>query len=358
MNEQNQISAKQLGIYIIGAQVGVGIIFVPQKLAQNSGHDGWISLIFGGIISICAAILIMLLLQRYRDQSIFQINRLLFGKIAAVAINFLLLLYLFYLAFMGLRAFAEYILLIQADQLSLLAVSILIIAPTVYLTAKGLAAICNFSYYLVFFLGMVVVLAGLVYPLHWNFLLPVGASGLPPLIKDIPICSNSYLGFELVVFLYPMVKDKRRALFWVVTANLISMFFFVLVFVLEAGLFGEEMLKKTIAPLFQLPQFIRFGIKERMDMLFSLLWFPFLESTLRAYFYACYSGSVNLFGIKKIKIFLAIFTIVFILINLIPKNLNQFFKLADLINYSGTGVISFLLVCYGLSFFLERLEKT
>jgi hypothetical protein len=155
-----------------------------------------------------------------------------------------------------------------------------------------------------------------------------------------------------------MVKDKRRTLFWVVAANLISMFFFVLVFILDAGMFGEEMLKKTIAPLFQLPQFIKFGSKERLDMLFSLLWFPFLESTLRAYFYACFSGSVILFGIKKNKIFLAVFTIVFIVTNLIPKNLNHFFKLTDFINYSGMGVISFLLVCYGLSFFLERLKKT
>jgi spore germination protein BB len=357
VNEQSQISSKQLGIYILGAQIGLGIIFNPPQIAQSTGHDGWISFILGGIVSTGIIILVMLFLRRYRDKSVYQINRLLFGKAAGTVINIFLVFYLFYLTFMALRHFAECILITQAGHISLLAVSILITMPTIYLTTKGLPVICNFTYSILFFLSLSILLIGFVAPFHWSFLLPVGASGLAPIIRVLPTCTIGFIGFELVAFLYPLVKDKQRALFWVVTANLTTMLYYVFVFILNTGLLGEQMLKKTLIPFFQLPQFIRFGLMERMDLLFSLFWFPFLESTFRSYFYASYAGIVNLVGIKRTNASLLVFSIGVVLFNLVPENFNQTLKFAELITYSGAGVIGILLVSYGISFFKESLKK-
>ena len=91
MEDRNQITAKQLGVFILSAQVGLGVIGLPSDLAKAVGHDGWISILSAGLLSTLVTIILIALLRRYSNQSIFEINRYLFGNILGQTINILLI---------------------------------------------------------------------------------------------------------------------------------------------------------------------------------------------------------------------------------------------------------------------------
>ena len=80
MDNKQQINSMQLMALTISGQIGIGSLFLPNTLAQKDGHDGWISTLLAGIICTIITILIMLLLRKYSDKTIFGINLLLYGN--------------------------------------------------------------------------------------------------------------------------------------------------------------------------------------------------------------------------------------------------------------------------------------
>jgi spore germination protein (amino acid permease) len=355
MNSTNRITSKQLALFILAAQIGAGMIILPYHLVYETGHDGWLSLLLTGILSTIAIVPIMLLLRRYHDKSIYQINPQLFGHWIGKALNFSLLLYLIFLTIVGIRLFAEFIRLFQLEQIPPLMINLLIIVPTVYLTRYGLKPVARFSAFLLVILTIFLLSAWLVKSdIRLSFLEPVGVVGWGPILKNIPICFISFIGFELTAFVYPAVTDRDQALKWVIIANLVATFFFVALFLVTTGLFGEELLKRMVSPLFSLSRYIKISLVERIDLISFLLWFPLAESSFRSYFFSAYDGFRSFFRIENRSYILLLFTVALVLLSGIPADLNQVLQLMKLVNFTGIAVITFLIVCYGFSFLNRR----
>lgn len=351
MSQNDQISTIHLGLFVLAGQIGLGNIALPVILAQRVGHDGWIPILIAGLLSLGITCLIILFLKRYRDRTIYEINRFLFGKWLGQLLNFLLLAYLLFLTGVGLRLFTEYIRLFHLAQIPPLIVTALIALPTIVLTQKGFWAIGRFSYFMIVILIASLLLAfTLLKNFHLSFLLPVGTTNWKMLSATIPIVFYAYIGLELPVFIYPAVKERSQTMRWVVIANVISLLFFELIYVFSVGIFGETMLKMTVAPIFSLSRYIQIQLIERVDLFFFLLWFPLLEATFRVYFAIAYDGTVKLFKFKKTNLSLALFTVVMVFCSLIPSNFNHVFRLERIVNYLGLAVIVYLMVCFLFSF--------
>ena len=258
MEDRNQITAKQLGVFILSAQVGLGVIGLPSDLAKAIGHDGWISILSAGLLSTLVTIILIALLRRYSNQSIFEINRHLFGNILGQTINILLILYLSFSMVAAFRYFTEFIKLFTMEATPEIILALLIIAPTVYLSWYGLKPVARFSQIIFFILFFVLVLSLLtIKKVRLTFLMPVGAADLTTLGQSIIPATLAFIGLELTVFLYPYIKDKENTLKWVVSANLCTMVFIAIIFVVTTGLFGENLLKMQVAPLFNLARYYR-----------------------------------------------------------------------------------------------------
>lgn len=355
MESRNQITAKQLGVFVLSSQVGLGIITLPSTLAQEVGHDGWISILSAGFISTIVLVLMMSLLRRYADQSIFEINRHLFGKFLGQTFNYILLLYLCFLMVAGFRYFTEFVKLFTLEVTPGLAIGLLIIIPTAYLTWYGLKPLVRFANIISIILFFILVLAFLVLNrIRLTFLMPVGSTDLTSLTKSISPTLLSFIGLELVAFIYPYVTDKKNALKWVVVANLSATIFYIIIFLVTTGLFGENLLKSQIAPLFNLSRYYRMPFIGRVDLFFILLWLPLLEGTFRAYFFTTYNSMGRLFPFKNQKVFFGIFIALTLLLSRIPADLLQTFQLADIVVILGITAFGFLILCYFLSFINKR----
>jgi spore germination protein (amino acid permease) len=347
MKSRDRITSKDAAVYIMSAQIGLGIVTLPRILAGEVGHDGWISLFITGILTSIILVFVMLLLRRYSNKSIIEINPLLFGKWVGALINIILALYLCYGTIMAIRFFTELTVLFTLQLIPQFLLSFLIILPTVYLIWQGFKPLCWFSYIIVFLIGGFALIVPLIHDsIHLTFLMPVGGAGIGPLLKSIPNAVFAFVGLELIAFIYPKVTDREKTITWIIGANLISMVFFILIFGVTAGLFGENFLKLITVPIFNIPRIFKIPVLERVDLYFILLWFPFLESTLRAYFSSAFDNLTRIFKIRNRGIFLLVFSIIVVILSRIPANLNQLEKYLEIIGYSGMIIFIYLVFCF------------
>ncbi len=215
--------------------------------------------------------------------------------------------------------------------------------------------VARFSYILLFVLFAILLLGLLLWKrIRLTFLLPVGETEIPVLVKSILPTFLTFIGFELVVFLYPYLRDPQNALKWVVAANLCTMFFFLLTFLICLGIFGENHLKTQIAPIFNLSRYYRIPFIGRVDLYFILIWYPFLESTFRSYFFTAYHSLHRLYPSFNPKILFGCFLLLTVILSRLPKDFLQATQVTYIVNIGGITVIVFLSLCYLYSFFKKK----
>lgn len=354
-DKKHNITSKQMMSFIVSAQVGFGIITLPSTLAVSVGHDGWISVLFTGIVCIFAVYFFMLFLDRYREKSIFQINIFLYGKLLGMTVNIFLFLYFCFATSVASRLLLELIKITVLRLTPTFAISIVLFIPTLYMVTMGLKVLARFST-LLFFPYMAVIIFYLSIYRHTNitFIMPVGLAGIPLILKGMFLSGFSYLGFELVTVIYPYVTDKDKATKYAVLANIFTTLFFTLLVFLLTILAGEEKLKMSSFPLFHYTTSIKIPIFERADLFFIVLWFPVMGSAVRTYYFSAYHFLDVAFKIKNKKFPIVIFYLCIVLIGKIPKDLIQVYDFANKLGAWGIGVISYLIVSFLFSFVNKR----
>lgn len=347
VERKHMITSNQLRTFVISAQVGIGILVLPSKLAGDTGHDGWISIVLAGIISISAAIIIVKLLQLYNDKSIYEINKVIFGVYVGNTINYLILFYLLFATAIGIRIFASVINITILRLTPPIILSIYVLIPTLYLMWYGLKPICRFAnlIYLIMFIIIIFFLLISKY-LRLTLLLPVGDAGLYQIIKGVFPSMFALLGFELTAIIYPNITDKNRVLKNVIWANVISVIYILLNVLVITSLFSETMTSNLVFPFFTLARSYKAPIFERIDMYFIALWFPAMAISLRAYFFSTHYSINKIFNIKKTTLSLIILTICSVLLSRIPKDFNEVNTYSDILNIIGLGFITYIIICY------------
>lgn len=354
-NDRNNITSNQAMTFILTAQVGVGILSLPASLAKAVGHDGWICVIAANFISIIAGILITFFLKRYPNKSILEINRLLYGKHIGTFNNYVLVLYTYLLPAYVLREFSELVKIAILRNTPAIILSFFIMIPSVYLVWYGLKNVCRYGSLFYFSITTMMILLILVGKnVRLTLLQPVGEAGLKTIIKGTGTVTFSFLGYELISFIYPNVMDKNKITKSTVAAIFLSGFFYTSVVIVSTGIFGENRLKFMVFPLFSLARTYRSKLFERVDLFFISLWMPVMAGAIRASYYCAYYSSYKLLNIKNKKVLITLCTIIIVLISRIPKDQIQISNFEKIVSIYGIAVIVFLLVSYAFSFINKR----
>lgn len=355
MGKEHNISSKQAMILILASQVGTGILSLPAQLAKNTGHDGWISVVLSGIVSMLATVIIVLLLLRYSNKSIFNIMELLYGRFLGKVFSLIIILYLLIISILTFRIFIVVVRITVLRLTNPVVLSFFAIIPTVYLTWYGLKAVCKYSYMIIIIMGGIIILClSVSNNFTISYMQPIAAEGVKPILNSMTTAIYSFLGFEIVAIIYPYITDKKNTMKYSVLATTVTMLFFTFIVVITTGVFGENMLKHLVFPLYNLSRIFKFSFVDRLDLFFIILWLPAMAGTSRIYLASSYYSFCNMFNIKNKPVTLTIYTIMIILIGRIPKNLNELYKYSGYVSIAGLSLISFLLISYIFSFINRR----
>lgn len=354
-NKHNEITSRQLMNFIIGAQIGIGALSLPSDLISKCGHDGWIAVILFGAIITGAIIVIILLLQRYDNQSIYGINKLLYGELIGGVFNILIILYLWYASCLFLRTHINIIKIIILRLTPPIILTFFIIIPTYYLVWYGSKYVARFTGLIWISIGFCLIMFILVHKsLRITFLMPVGVCGVKGIIDSFEECMYAFIGYELIAIIYPEITDKDKAMKYMMIANITSIMFYVIMVFVCTSFFGSEMLKYSLFPMIRLSRAYRAPIIERIDLIFVTFWFPAMAMATRAYFSACYYSINKLFNLEKRPITLISFTVITIFLSRVPRSASQIYFYNRIMVIGGTVFTGFLIISYIFSFINNR----
>lgn len=355
MQGSNSIKPIQLALVVFIAQTGIGIITLPSSLAKDAGHDGWISIIISGIAILIFSILIFLLLNRYKDKSIYDITRFIFGNMVGTGINTLLILYQLLAVVTGISLFTYYIHITLLQQTPAWALAPVITLPSFYLVWQGLKNMSRFLYISIsayFFIIIYLLVLHSEYRL--SFLLPVGEAGISGILSGMKPSFFAFIGFELIIFFYPYIQDRTRILKWYLIASLGSLLFFLLTTACITAIFGEHLLAIFAIPFFNFSRVYNTPIFERIDIYLIAIWFLPMACSMRNYLFAAFDGLQKVFMLKKTRILYLFYFFVVEALSLLPKDLNQVLKLIEIVNLVCMGIAPFLLLCLLLSYIRKK----
>ncbi|MBU3182638.1 GerAB/ArcD/ProY family transporter [Clostridium psychrophilum] len=354
-NRENNITSGQLMGLIVLIQIGAGVLSLPATLAIVCGHDGWISILLYGIIISVIISLIIKLMNRYHNKSIYDINKFLYGNYLGALLNLFIVLYLWYSTCLSLRAYTNVIHVNLLRSTPTFALSILTLIPTCYLAWYGLKYVGRFASTIYLSLSFCCILFFLVFKdLRFNFLLPIGQSGIEGIKASFTPSIYAFLGYEVISVIYPEITNKKKAMKYSIGSNIITTAFYILLILVITSFFGEEMLKKSVHPTITLSRAYKAPIIERMDILFIAIWLPAMAMTTRGYFCVAYYSINKLLSLKKKGIYLLVFTTVTILLSNVPKSISQLKTYDKIMSTAGIFFSFFLVICYLFSFIRKK----
>lgn len=355
MTENNTLTSIQMMRFTFVCQTGIGIINLPALLAKEVGHDGWISVLTTGIAAVFLSSLIVVLLRRYSDKCIYDITRLLFGKLIGLIINVLFFLYLLLAVVGGVMVFLIYLKITLFPFTPSIVMAPLIIMPSVYMVWQGMKTVARFKLVtMLAYITAIIYVILILKEMRFSFLLPVGEAGFIPLAYSMKTSFFAFIGLELIAVFYSEISDKKNALKYHVFANLFSMLFIMLIVIACTAVFGENLLSILNIPLFNLSRVYNAPIFERVDLYIISVWFIAMACSIRAYLMAAYYSMGKIFKLKKSRLVYSMFICAIIGLSLISNDINDAFMVLDIINYIGIGAVIFLMLCLGLSMFKKK----
>jgi spore germination protein (amino acid permease) len=359
MTGKNNITSKQMALLTFVGQTGMGMITLPTLLAREVGHDGWLSLILTGIISVALGASIALLLNRYLDKPIYEINNYIFGKVIGMILNILLIIYLFLAAAASVRVFSVFLRITLLPNTPPLVIGPFVMLPSIYLVWCGLKYVVRFKYISVMGYVVSIIYLFMIYKFYRvSFLMPVGEAGFLKIAYGVKTGFFTFLGLELIAFVFPEITDKNNSMKWHIIAIILTTIFSIIILAASTALFGENFLKVQTIPLFNLARVYNAPIFERLDLYLIALWFVVMGCSMRAYMFAAYYSLEKVFKLKDTRGNVLLFFAVLIFLSRIPKDINEVFIFRQIISLVGVCVYLFLVLCLCLSYVRTKGVKT
>lgn len=355
MGKEHEITSKQAMIFIMSGQIGSGVLSVSSQLAKDAGHDGWISMLIAGAVSTTAMFIIIKLLKRYSNKSIFDINEILYGRVLGKVFSVLIILYMMSLATVAFRLFVEIVKITVLRRTSPIILSFLLVLPSFYLVWHGTKALSRYSTIILFVILTIIILClSLIKDFKIINLMPVGIAGIKPILGSVPTAIYSYLGLENMAVIYPFIKDKEKAMKYSIAATIITTTFYTFIVIITTGFFGEHMLESMSLPLYSLSRALKVPIFERFDLFFITIWLPAMAGPAHIFLCTSYYSICDMFNINNKAVSLPIYIILIILFGRMAINLNEINKYSGYVSVIGISVIGFLIISYFFSFINRR----
>ncbi|MDQ0974877.1 spore germination protein (amino acid permease) [Neobacillus niacini] len=358
---KNRITKFQLFFLLIQSQIGVALLSLPHAVQVSAKGDGWISTIIAGVAVQGMLIVYWQLLKRFPTLMYTEITKKVVGSFLGKFLN--VFIYINFILVGGLAT----ILFIKLINLWLLPltpgwiISAMILTACIYLAISDLKIIARFfvlATSLILLLWFTSVLSWFT-PKEFEYVLPIGSSGL----KNILLGSNNsllaMLGFEALLFFFPFMidKDKKGVFKTVSMANLtITLFYTYFIFITLIS-FSTDQLTQMREPILNLLRGISFNMIDRVDLLFLSVWIVPMATSIITYLFAA-SKSLNLEKKHYPKAVVVNGCILF-LITLIPSDdaiITLFNQYVSYLSYLVVFLIPTLLLM--LSFLMKKHEMS
>ena len=341
MSKVGSLTNVQIFFLIVQTQVGFGILSLPNTLQRTSKGDGWMSVLFAGLVIQLFLVMIWLLLKRFPHFIYSDITTFLLGKPMGTLVNLVSYLYFILAASFILLQFStvikEHLLLNTPYWLT----GLIMVLTCTYLAVSEIRIIARF-----FVLISVLIVFKFLFsffsfslPMNLHHILPLGSSGFKEIALGGKDCLLTILGFEVILFLYPLASKKGTTFLKVITwANVLVTGLTMYFVILSILIFSQPALKEIRYPVIYFLRPLHFQMIDRLDLLFVSIWIVPMAVSIVVYIYMG-SKSITFFKGKPHKLVLMNSTLVFILFLISKKDLDSQKLYSTIVEYLSYAVV-------------------
>jgi spore germination protein len=335
--QDGKIATSQVIVAMSSFIFGSGIVTLPRAVSEETGTpDVWISILLGGLISICLGIVCAKLSQRFPEQTFYQFTPVLVGKPIGYLLSIIFIIFMLMTGAYQIRIQAEVIRHFLLDETPIQFMAICFLAVSTYLVAGGINPMVRL-FELLFPLTTIVIFLVMLLSMQ-NFEVdhfrPVLSEGILPALKGLKAAALPFEGFEIIMFLTAFMSEPQKAVKAVVISNLFSIVIYLTVIVMVIGSLTVNEVKTLTWPTIEVIRTIEFpgAFFSNFEILFIAVWVIEMFTTLVASYYLASLGMSQLFSANIKYFYYGLLPFIYYLA-FYPQDINSVFKLGEINGY-------------------------
>ncbi|PFA62095.1 spore gernimation protein [Bacillus sp. AFS015802] len=301
------------------AQTGVGIAGLPRIIYMEANRDAWISVILSGILVSFVLFLMVKMLETYNSADLYGIHMDVYGKWISKAFN---ILYIGYYLSVTYVILMNYIEMVQAwifPKIPTWLLMGLLLFLMVYGVLGGIRVVVGIAFFgLILAFWLLFMIYTPIKFMDFNHLQPVLTSSPKEIMMGVYKTSFTIIGFDLVLFVYPYIKEKKKVFKYALIGAGYSTFLFTVVTIVSIGFFSEDALLKTIWPVLSMFKILRIPNLERFEFIAVSFWMLVILPNICLYFWVASRGMKRVFDFsqkKSIYLFASLLWILSLFVN-------------------------------------------
>ncbi|MCM3765589.1 spore germination protein [Neobacillus niacini] len=336
IQERLQISPFMAAYVIVSMQIGIGVLGFQRIIAKDAGTDAWISVIGAGL-TIHIIVWMMYKICETVNGDILDANVYLFGKIIGNSINTFFIFYYTVTCAGTLGGLYEIIRTWMFQSLSPFWFGAVYLLLGIYIVFGGFRTVAGTSFF-----GMVIpfyLLFSFGFALQYGDftnLLPIMDHSFIELVKGGYHMSLSYLGYGILLFFYPFIKNPEQSKKFVHIGLLSTIFIYTALAVITFAYFPLGLLEKSIWATLEMWKIVRLPIIERFEYLGIANWTLIMLPSIALSLWAASRVTKRIFHInqKKSVIFIALVCLVIVVLIPTRERLNVLFNYTAIVGFS------------------------
>lgn len=290
-------------LFIVHAiQTGVGLVGLPRVVYMEAKHDAWIAVFLGGVCTAFVLFMMVRMLGKYESADLYGIHLDVFGKWVGNALSAIYLVYLCLSFFIILMNYIEIIQVWIFPDLPTWQISLVLILLTIYAVTGGIRVIVGVAFLSV--LGTFWLNFFIIVPIKYSdfkHLLPIMNIDIMHLVRGVYKTTLSLMGFELIMFVYPYVKNKKKMMLYSQLGNLYTTAIFTLITMVCIAFFSENGLARTIWPVLSMFKIVKLPNLERFEFIAVSFWMLIVLPNMCGYIWSASKGITRIFHLKQKK---------------------------------------------------------
>ncbi|MFS0863622.1 GerAB/ArcD/ProY family transporter [Fredinandcohnia sp. 179-A 10B2 NHS] len=356
IKEQFLVSPFLVFFLIHSMQIGIGMLGFQRIIAKSAGFDSWISII---IVGICVHIIIWMI-YRILDNSkgdIVHVHKEIFGKWIGGFISLLFILYLMAMSVTVLRSYIEVVEVWMFADFNKWVFGFFTLVLVYYIISGGFRTVTGISFFSVV-LPFYILLV-MIFPLgyaHVRNLLPIMSHSFMDIAKATKDMSLSIIGFEVILFYYPFIKDAKKSQKWAHLGALATTILYLGVALTAFMFYSEAQLDKQIWATLSMFKIVILPFVERFEYIGITSWFLVVLPNICLTLWASSRGIKRMFAVKQKHSLIVIMAIVLVAVGMFKTR----FQINMLNDYMATFgfyfVFCYIPILFVLNFIIRKLR--
>ncbi|MBT2687508.1 GerAB/ArcD/ProY family transporter [Bacillus sp. ISL-47] len=257
---------------IMSMQIGIGVLGYQRIIAMDTGYDAWISILFAGG---CIHVIVWMIYKigEAVNGDIVTAHKFLLGNFFGKALSSIFIGYYILYSLTVVRTFIEVIQVWMFPELNTFWFSFGFMILVVYIIFGGFRTVVGTAFF-----GLVLP-AYLLLTFGWatkfaNFynLLPIWDHSIKEILTASFHMSLTFIGFEIILFFYPFIKEPKKSQKWAHLAVLATTLIYTVLAIITFAYFAEEQLAKQIWATLTMWKIVEMPFVERFEYIGIANW--------------------------------------------------------------------------------------